>query len=79
MDVLQKLSGNTGKISVVYIKADDPAQVDTVIKELQDLPRCRTTGSRVWRSHHSHEPNNIPALRIFIRVVIGIAVLIGLP
>ena len=78
MDVLQKLSGNTGKISVVYIKADDPAHVDTVIKELQDLSALRNYGiTRMSDLTSLMNPNTIPALRIFIRVVIGIAVIIG--
>ena len=78
MDVLQKLSGNTGKISVVYIKADDPANVDTVIKELQDLPALQNYGiTRMSDLTTLMNPNNVAPLRIFIRVVIGIAVIIG--
>jgi putative ABC transport system permease protein len=78
MDVLQKLSGNTGKISVVYIKADDPSHVDTVVKELQDLPALQNYGiTRMSDLTTLMNPNNVAPLRIFIRVVIGIAVIIG--
>lgn len=78
MDVLQSLSGNTGKISVVYLKADDPANVDTVIKELADDPPLQ--GYKIFRMSDLTtlmNPNNVAPLRIFIRVVIGIAVIIG--
>jgi putative ABC transport system permease protein len=78
MDVLQSLSGNTGKVSVVYLKADDPANVDTVIKELADDPPLQ--GYKIFRMSDLTtlmNPNNVAPLRIFIRVVIGIAVIIG--
>jgi putative ABC transport system permease protein len=78
MPVLQKLSGNTGKISVVYLKADKPDDIDTVIKELQDMPELQ--GYPITRMSDLTtlmNPNNIAPLRIFIHVVIGIAVLIG--
>ncbi len=78
MPVLQKLSGNTGKISVVYIKADELGNVDTVIKELQDNPALQGYGiTKMADLTTLMSYNNIPALRIFINVVIGIAVLIG--
>jgi putative ABC transport system permease protein len=76
MDVLQKLTGNTGKISVIYVKADDPANVETVVKELQDrLPNYGITRMSDYTTLMN--PNQIGPLRIFIRVVIGIAVIIG--
>ncbi len=78
MDVLQKLSGNTGKISVVYVKVDDPANVSTVIKELQDLPGLQNYPIyRMADLTTLMNPNNIGPLRIFLRVVIGIAVIIA--
>jgi putative ABC transport system permease protein len=78
MDVLQKVSSNTGKVSVVYLKADDPANVDTVMKELEDNPKLQ--GYKIYRMSDLTtlmNPNNVAPLRIFIRVVIGIAVIIG--
>ncbi len=76
MDVMQKLIGATGKISVVYVKADDPANVETVVKELQDrLPNYGITRMSDYTTLVN--ANQIPALKIFINVVIGIAVIIG--
>ncbi len=78
MPVLQRLSGNTGKISVVYIKADDQSNVDKVLKELEDLPALQGYGiTRMSDLTTLMNPNNVAPLRIFIRVVIGIAVIIG--
>lgn len=78
MPVIQKLSGATGKISVVYLKADKPEDVDAVIKELKDMPALEGYGViRMSDLTTLMNPNNIGPLRIFIRVVIGIAVLIG--
>ena len=74
--VMQKLLGATGMISRVYVKADDPANVETVVKELQQ----RLPGYGVIRmSDYTSliNPNQIGPLRIFINVVIGIAVIIA--
>lgn len=76
MEVLQKLTGNTGKISVVYVKVDDPANVGTVVKELQE--RLTNYGITPMSEYTTlMNPNQIGPLRIFIRVVIGIAIIIG--
>lgn len=76
MSVIQKLTSNTGNISVVYVKADDPANVETVIGELQKaLPNYGII--RMADLTTLMNPNQIGPLRIFINVVIGIAVIIG--
>lgn len=76
MDTLQFLFSTTNKLSVVYVKADDPANVETVYKELQE----KLPGYPIMRMSDLTtlmNPNQIAPLRIFIRVVIGIAVIIG--
>lgn len=76
MDRLQFLFSTSHKLSVVYVKADDPANVETVYKELQD----KLPGYPIMRMSDLTtlmNPNQIAPLRIFIRVVIGIAVIIG--
>jgi putative ABC transport system permease protein len=76
MEVMQKLIGATGNVSVVYVKADDPANVETVVKELQEkIPTYSITRMSDYTTLIN--PNQIGPLRIFIRVVIGIAVIIG--
>jgi putative ABC transport system permease protein len=75
-DVLQRLTSNTGKISVVYVKVDDPANVTGVIHDLEGkLPGYPII--RMSELTSLLNPNNITPLRIFIRVVIGIAVIIA--
>ena len=76
MAVMQKLIGGTGNVSRVYIKADDPANIDTVVTELKAaLPNYGITRMSDYTTLVN--PNQIGPLRIFIRVVIGIAVIIG--
>jgi putative ABC transport system permease protein len=76
MKELQMLTGNTDKISVIYVKADDPANVTTVEEELKKtLPNYSIT--RMADLTTLMNPNSIPALHVFIQVVIGIAIIIG--
>ena len=76
MTVMQNLIGASGNVSVVYVKVDDPANIDTVVKELQEtLPNYGITRMSDYTTLVN--PNQIGPLRIFIRVVIGIAVIIG--
>jgi putative ABC transport system permease protein len=75
-EVMQKLIGATGNVSIVYVKADDPANVETVVSELkQELPGYSITRMSDYTSLVN--PNQIGPLRVFINVVIGIAVIIG--
>jgi putative ABC transport system permease protein len=76
MDVLQRLTSNTGKISVVYVKVDDPANITAVIDRLQDTLKGYPL-VRMSDLTSLYNPNNIAPLRIFIRVVIGISVIIA--
>jgi putative ABC transport system permease protein len=76
MEVMQKLLGATGKISRIYVKVDDPANLETVVKELQE----KLVGYGIVRmSDYTTliNPNQIGPLRVFINVVIGIAVIIA--
>jgi len=76
MDQVQELIGATKKISAVYVKVDDPANLETVKRDLEskliNYPIIRMSDYTSLMN-----PNNIGPLRIFIRVVIGIAVIIG--
>ena len=76
MDVLQTLTANTGKVSMIYVKVDDPANITTVEQELHSA-LANYSITRMSDLTTLMNPNSIPALRIFLRVVIGIAVIIG--
>jgi putative ABC transport system permease protein len=71
ISVVQDLTGNTGKVSLIYLKVDRPASIDPV-KQLEDFPIYRMDE---YLSLLSVE--NVPALNSFIHVVIGISIVIG--
>jgi putative ABC transport system permease protein len=76
VEVVQDLTGNHGKVSFIYLKVDDPKNIDAVIASL----RARLEGYPImsmpeYLSLVSVE--SIPGLKTFIRVMIGIAIVIG--
>ncbi len=78
LSTLQDLNGADGKTSVFYVKADDPANVDTVVNEIKNVPHMETYGVRSMREYLSMlTPDNVPMLSTFIKIVIGISVTIG--
>jgi putative ABC transport system permease protein len=75
---LQDLSGAKDKASAFYLKLDDPSNADQVVDEIKNVPGMQTYVVHSMREYLSMmTPSNIPALAIFIRIVIGISVTIG--
>ncbi len=75
---LQDLMGSEGKASVFYVKLDDPANSDAVVKEVHDIPGMQQYAVRSMREYLSMmTPANYPGLSSFIDVVIGISVIVG--
>ena len=75
---LQDLTGAQGKASAFYMKLDDPNNADAVVAEIKDVPGMQQYMVRSMREYLSMmTANNIPALSIFINVVVGISVIIG--
>jgi putative ABC transport system permease protein len=76
LEVVQDLQGNHGKVSQVYLKLDDPANTDGVIASLNKLlPGYQIYSMQDILTQISVE--NVPGLREFINVMMGIAVVIG--
>jgi len=76
---LQDLNGAPGRASAFYIKADDPARMSNVVSEIRAIPHMETYGIHSMQEYLSMlTPDNVPMLSTFIRVVIGIAVTIGI-
>jgi putative ABC transport system permease protein len=74
--VLQELTANTGKVSMVYVKLDDPkntaAAIDSFKKQLE--------GYQIYSMEElisQFTPTNIPGLSPFITVVVGLAIVFG--
>lgn len=76
LDVLQSLTGRSGKVSAVYVKIDAAANTRRVIDYLRALlPTYQVLSIEEFVSQFS--VNNIPMLREFIYVVIGVGVIVG--
>lgn len=75
---LQELEGNSGKLSQIYLKADTPDNVDEVVAGLRAHPQLAN-----YQIYSTEELvslisiNNIPGLKAFIAVIIGLAIVIG--
>ncbi|HZQ71101.1 MAG TPA: FtsX-like permease family protein [Terriglobales bacterium] len=75
---MQDLIGAQGKASLFYLKLDTPANADTVVDEIKHVPgmdRYVATSMAYYLSMMT--PTNYPGLSSFIKVVIGISVIIG--
>lgn len=74
--VLQDLTANTGKLSQIYLKLDNPKNIPQVIASLKaKLENYPIYSMEELTSLIS--VNNVPALRSFINVMVGIAMVIG--
>lgn len=73
---LQDLTANTGKVSMIYAKLDDPSKTDQVVSQLKSvLKDYRINSMEEFTSLFS--VNNVPMLKEFTGVVIGLGVLVG--
>ncbi|HUS06952.1 MAG TPA: FtsX-like permease family protein [Bryobacteraceae bacterium] len=74
--VLQELTAATGKITVAYVKVDDPrntrAVVDQIHAKIPDNPVYAMEDFLALVS-----VDNIPGLNSFIRVIVGLSVIFG--
>jgi putative ABC transport system permease protein len=76
LGVLQEKTSNTGKVSQIYLKLDDPANTAAVVQDLKNqLPDWPIYSMAEFTSLIN--VNNIPALREFIIVIMAIGVIIG--
>lgn len=76
IETLQKLTSNSNKLSAIYVKVDRPENIRAVVDNLKHrMPDYGITPMEELISQIS--VTNIPMLREFINVVIGLGVLIG--
>ena len=78
IDAMGDLIGTPGKASAFYVKADQPENIPLITQEIHDvrgLGDYQVMTMEEWYSLMT--PDHIPALKIAMRVVIGIAVIIG--
>jgi len=73
---LQELTGNTGKLTQIFVKLDDPKRTNEMVRAFkQRLPDYAIYSIEEFTSLFS--VNNVPGLKPFIYVVIAISVIVG--
>lgn len=73
---LQDLTGNNGRISVIFVKLTDPKRTAAVVADLKEkLPSFPIYSMQDYLSQLTE--SNVPMLRTFTRVIIGIGTLVG--
>lgn len=76
LKTLQEMYSATGDVTVIYVKVDKPANLQSVVDELKDL----LDGYPVFTMEeliHAMSVDNVPLVTGFTQVVIGIAIVVG--
>jgi putative ABC transport system permease protein len=78
LETMQDLTGAEGRASVFYVKLDNPVNLDATTKAIQEIPGMERYAVRSMREYLSMmTPDNLPGFDLAIRIVIGVAVVIG--
>jgi putative ABC transport system permease protein len=76
IEPLQEEYSQTGKVNFVWVKVDDPANIPAVLAELKD----KFDDFKIYTMEEMTSlltPDNVPVLKGFTDVVIGISVIVG--
>lgn len=75
---MQELTGDIGKATIFYLKVDDPANTDSVVKAIKAIPGMEQYTVRSLQEYMSLlTPSSLPGLTKFIDVVVGVSMIIG--
>src|SRR5215475_10320958 len=78
LKTMQELIGAEGKASIFYVKLDDPNNADVVAQQIKQIPGMQSYNVMSMQELVSQmTPERLPGLSTFIKVVVGIAVVIG--
>jgi putative ABC transport system permease protein len=78
LETMQDLIGAGDRTSVFYVKLDDPANTDAVVQTIQKTPGMEKYSVRSMQEYLSMmTPDNLPGFNLSIKIVIGIAVIVG--
>jgi putative ABC transport system permease protein len=75
---MQDLIGAPDKASLLYVRLDDPKYTDDVVKAIKAVP-----GMETYVVHSTAEflslmtPDHLPGFNLFIKIVVGISMVIG--
>ncbi len=78
LNTLQDLIGAKDKATIFYLKLDDPANADAVVDEIKNVTGMERYMANSMASYLAMmTTSNYPGLSTFIKVVVGISVVIG--
>ncbi len=77
LPTLQNLTSNTGRVSQILVKLDNPALTDQEVARLNEVLKGNLKAVSMEALLSQFNINSVPELRVFIRVVNGLAVLVG--
>jgi putative ABC transport system permease protein len=78
LETMQDLIGEQGRASVFYVKLDDPRNLAAATQAIQALPGMEKFAVRSMAEYLSMmTPDNLPGFDLAIRIVIGVALVIG--
>ena len=76
-DVLQELTGTTDKITMMYVKLEDPTRLDESIAHFEGLFKDAIQVYSVEEVVSQFSVDNIPEFQTFLNVIIGLSVGFG--
>jgi putative ABC transport system permease protein len=78
LSTMQDLVGAEGRTSVFYVKLDNPANTDAVEKSIEKVEGMEKYAVRSMPEYLSMmTPENLPGFDLAIKIVIGVAVVVG--
>jgi putative ABC transport system permease protein len=76
LNTVQDLTSNSGKLSQIFVRLDDPANLETVMADLKArVPSVQFYSLEEYTSFFS--VNNVPGLSAFIWVIVSLSVVVG--
>lgn len=76
-DILQELTGTTGKITMMYVKLKEPEKLNESIAHFQGLFKENMQVYSVEEIVSQFSADNVPEFQTFIKVIVGLSVGFG--
>jgi putative ABC transport system permease protein len=78
LTTMQQLIGAENRASVFYVKLDDPANADEVVKSIKQIPGMENYAVRSMQEYLSMmTPENLPGFQTAIKIAVGISMIVG--
>jgi putative ABC transport system permease protein len=78
LQTMQDLVSAEGRVSAFYVKVDNPANLEQASKAIQEIPGMEKYSVRSMQEYLSTmTPDNLPGFDLAIKIVIGVAVVVG--